>query len=161
MTLIVILSLLVCPWVVCRLVSIAQPRLKPYLPLGAVVGLSLVFLFTAAGHFIRTDAMIAMLPEWMPWRRPIVYLTGILEIAFACAIVVPRFRQFTGWVIILFLVLVFPANIYSAMTRQGLVAPALGLGYLLLRTPIQLILIAWIYRFAIRQPVRPAPDDLT
>ena len=48
-----------------------------------ILGLVLVLLFTASGHFIATAAMAEMLPPFVPARLALVYLTGVLEIALA------------------------------------------------------------------------------
>jgi hypothetical protein len=56
---------------------------------GGVAGLVMVFLFTASGHFLSTQAMAEMLPPFVPARVPLVYLTGLLEIALALGLALP------------------------------------------------------------------------
>jgi len=34
----------------------------------AAIGLALVFLFSGMGHFVKTQGMVDMLPEWVPIR---------------------------------------------------------------------------------------------
>jgi hypothetical protein len=34
---------------------------------------SLVFAFTAIGHFVKTPEMTQMLPPWVPMRAPLIY----------------------------------------------------------------------------------------
>ncbi len=117
-----------------------------------VVGLVLVFLFTASGHFLSTQAMAEMLPPFVPGRVPLVYLTGLLEIALALGLALPATRRLAGLAAIAILVLFFPANVYAAFAQVGMGGHAWGPVYLLIRAPLQAILIAWTWWFAVRSP---------
>jgi uncharacterized membrane protein len=111
----------------------------------AKVGLSLFFAFTAVGHFIRTDEMSAMLPPWVPYRAPLIYFTGVLEILGAIGLWLPGLTRLTGLCLILMLISFLPANIYSAIDRVEFGGHGAGPAYLLVRIPFQLFLIWWIY----------------
>ena len=50
------------------------------------------------------------------------------------------------------LVAFFPANIYAALNHVPMGGHAWGPVYLLVRAPVQLIILAWTYVFVIRQP---------
>jgi hypothetical protein len=50
---------------------------------GGVIGLVLVLLLTASAHFFSPEALAAMLPPFVPARLPLVYVTGVLELALA------------------------------------------------------------------------------
>jgi uncharacterized membrane protein len=116
-----------------------------------LVGLALLFVFTALGHFVQTDTMAAMLPPAVPWRTEIIYATGILEFAFAAALLVPATSRLAAQAVIVFLALALPANIYAAVERVPMGAHALGPVYLLARIPLQLFIGWWAYRFGVRQ----------
>jgi uncharacterized membrane protein len=109
------------------------------------------FAFTAVGHFLLTDKMADMLPEWVPLRTAIVYATGVLELAAAAGLVVPKLSRAIGLCLITFLILVFPANIYAALQHVDIGGHAAGPVYLLVRLPLQFILIAWAWWFAVRR----------
>jgi uncharacterized membrane protein len=96
--------------------------------------------------------MAQMLPPWVPERTLLVYLTGILELAIAVGFFVPRARRFTGWVAAAVLVLFFPVNIYAAVNHVPMGGHAWGPVYLLIRAPLQAIILAWVCWFTIRQP---------
>lgn len=119
--------------------------------IGGVVGLSIAFAFFGIGHFAQTVPMSEMLPSWVPARIPIVYATGILEFALAAGLLVPRWRRAAGWICIAVLIGFFPANIYAALNSMGMGAHQWGPVYLLIRAPLQLILIAWAYWFFARR----------
>ncbi len=116
-------------------------------------GIALVFAFTGVGHFLKTQEMTLMLPDWVPARLPLIYVTGILELLAAVLIFVTPLSRHVGRALIVFLVLIFPSNIYAAWERVDFGGHAAGPGYLLVRLPLQLFLIGWVYWFAVR------PDD--
>ena len=80
MTLLVLLLLLVGPYLLLTLAGRLSSKFKIAHSIRARVGLSLFFIFTGLGHFIRTQEMAAMLPLSVPYRIELVYLTGILEL---------------------------------------------------------------------------------
>lgn len=124
------------------------------------VSLALLFLFTSLGHFPDAAGMAEMLPPWVPNRVAIVYVTGVLEMAGAIGLLVPRYSRLAGICLLLFLIAVFPANVYAALTRAPMGAHEAGPVYLLVRGPFQLLLVWWTYRFAVNnrlsRQARPA-----
>jgi uncharacterized membrane protein len=123
----------------------------------AVYGLAAVFLFAATGHFAQTEAMVQMLPSWVPLRGLLVYATGVLEIAIAVGLVIPALRKAAGYAAAAVLVLFFPANVYAAFTHAPMGGHAWGPVYFLIRGPLQVVLIAWVYCFVLR-PVAARPE---
>lgn len=117
-----------------------------------VLGLVLLFAFTASGHFLQTEVMAEMLPPWVPARVALVYATGVLELAIAIALLLPDTRRAAGWMAAAVLVLFFPANIYAAMNHVPMGGHAWGPVYLLVRAPLQLAILMWVYWFTIRRP---------
>jgi len=118
------------------------------------IALSAMLLFTSLGHFMFTEGMAGMLPEGVPYREFLVYLTGFVEIAAAIGLLVPAWRRLTGYLLMLFFALVLPANIYAAIHHinyeTGL-ADGPGLSYLWFRIPFQVLLIIWAYLSAVRR----------
>ena len=114
-------------------------------------GLSLVFVITGLAHFVQTAAMAQMLPPWVPGHIPIIYATGVLELGAAAGLQISCLVRATGICLLLFLVLVFPANIYSAMQQVDFGGHAMGPVYLLARAPLQVLLFGWTWWFAVRK----------
>ncbi|MFQ3670550.1 MAG: hypothetical protein SNJ84_03740 [Verrucomicrobiia bacterium] len=92
-----------------------------------------------------------MLPEWVPWRTGIILATGAIELALAIALMFSRTARSAGMVACLFLIAVFPANIYAAWTAVDFGGHAMGPVYLLIRFPLQMLLIGWAWWFAVRR----------
>jgi uncharacterized membrane protein len=149
MQLLILCLLLVVPFLVLTLVT-RSTRYRISSSTRARVGLSLFFLFTSLGHFIRTEEMAAMLPPAIPYRVELIYVTGVLELLGAIGVWIPGLMRLTGVCLILMLVGILPANIYSAINHVEFGGHAAGPAYLLIRVPFQLFLIWWIY-FATEQ----------
>lgn len=122
-------------------------------PLAGRIAMSAMLLFTAIGHFAFTEGMAMMIPASLPLRVELVYFTGIIEIAAAVGLLLPSLRKTTGWLLILFLVLVLPANIYGALHHvdyQAATFDGNSPSYLWFRVPLQALYIGWVYLCAIR-----------
>ncbi len=121
--------------------------------LSARIAMSAMMLFSAMGHFAFPKGMAMMLPAFIPLKTEIIYLSGLMEIFFAIGLLLPKFQTATAWLIIAFLVLSLPANIYAAsihLDYQEASYHGPGLSYLWLRIPLQLFFMAWTYLSAIR-----------
>ena len=116
------------------------------------IAMSVMLLMTASGHFLFAEGMAMMLPDFIPLKMEVVYITGIIEIAAAIGLQLDRWRELTGWLLIVFLILILPANIYAAFHNVNLQTATFdgeGLDYLWYRIPLQIIYILWIYKSSI------------
>lgn len=113
-----------------------------------VIAMSAMLIFTAYGHFKFTTGMVAMLPAFIPAKKAIVLVTGCMEIILAIAILIPTYRVLSGYLLILFFVLILPANIIGTLKNINIENNAVkgpGIPYLWLRIPLQIVFIAWVY----------------
>jgi uncharacterized membrane protein len=94
--------------------------------------------------------MAAMLPSSIPYRLDLIYLTGIFELLGALGVWIPRLQRLAGFLLIVMLIGVLPANIYAAVNRIDFAGHGAGPVFLLVRVPFQLFIIWWTY-FAIDQ----------
>ncbi len=94
-----------------------------------------------------------MIPEYIPFRPTIVYVTGIVEIIAGMLLLVPRCQKKAGVFLILFFVLLLPFNIYASMLHvdmENANYEGAGLLYLCYRIPLQVFFMAWVYFSACR-----------
>jgi uncharacterized membrane protein len=67
-------------------------------------------------HLAQPDPFVQHLPAWVPERELLVVVSGIVEIGLGLAILLPYpHRARAGVLLGLFLVAVFPANVYVAV----------------------------------------------
>jgi uncharacterized membrane protein len=120
----------------------------------ARIAMACMLIFTAIGHFIFTKGMANMFPEFIPFKIELVIWSGVLEILLAIGLLIPTLALKTSWMVILFLILVLPLNIYSAAHNihyQTGLSNGPGLPYLFFRIPVQIFYIGWMY-FATMKP---------
>ena len=116
--------------------------------LAAQIAMSAMLLFTSIAHFAFTKGMTMMLPAFIPFKKQIVYVTGIMEIAAAVCLLIPSTQVIAAWFLIAFFIALLPANINAAIRHidyQKGTFDGNGLNYLWFRIPLQLFFIAWVY----------------
>lgn len=121
--------------------------------LSARIAMSIMLVFTAIGHFVFTKGMAMMIPKFIPFKESFVYITGIFEILIAIGLLIPKLKSLSGWVLIIFLLLMLPANIYAALNNvnyQNGTFDGNGITYLWFRIPLQFLFIIWTYKSSIR-----------
>jgi uncharacterized membrane protein len=105
--------------------------------------------FIAAGvlHFVRPDAYMKIMPPYLAWHRPLVFVSGVAEIGLGALLLVHKFSAIAAWGLIALLIAIFPANIYLYQHQEILPAsPTLHL----LRLPLQGVLILWAWAYTRR-----------
>jgi uncharacterized membrane protein len=111
----------------------------------------MALLYVAAGlnHFLRPAFYAVMIPPYLPAPQLLVTVSGLAEIALGILVVVPRVSRLAAWGVIALLIAVFPANLYMAQHPEHF--PQFSRSALLIRLPIQLVLILWAYWYTIRR----------
>ena len=105
--------------------------------------LAAFFTFAGAMHFLRPRTYQAIMPDYLPAHRELVYASGVAEIAGGLGVLGERTRRAAGWWLAATMVAVFPANLHMALhpARYRRIPP----WALWLRLPLQAVLIAWAY----------------
>ncbi len=115
--------------------------------------LIIAMLFAAAGvlHFVMPASYERIVPPWLPNAQLLVQVSGVAEMLGAIGVLLAPTRRAAGWGLIALLVAVFPANVYMLQlaVRDG--ASGWWQLALLLRLPLQLLLIRWVF-LATRAP---------
>lgn len=110
-----------------------------------------MLLATGVSHFTNTEQMVAMMPDFVPAKRELVYLTGICELAGVVGLVWNKTAHLTSILLIVFFVLVLPANIAGSLKSVNFGGMEYGPLYLLLRVPMQVFFIWWVWWFGIQK----------
>ncbi len=110
-----------------------------------LVVMVIFYLLAGVMHFVKPRVYLWMMPPWLPFHLPLVYISGFVEILAAILLMFPTTRPSGAWLTIALLIAVFPANIQMAVNFQRRHHRLLWLA--ILRLPMQLLLIwwAWLY----------------
>jgi len=107
----------------------------------------IAFSFVAAGllHFLKTRMFMQIMPNYIPWHKAMVWISGLAEVAGGIGILFPATRLPAVYGLLLLLLAVFPANINMAIKsyRKAGLSPYTWL--LLLRLPLQFVLMYWVW----------------
>ena len=106
------------------------------------------FLVAGTLHFLKPKPYVATVPDALPRKREIVYASGVAEIAGGALVLPARTRRAAGWWLIATLLAVFPANVNMAVNAERFRSVPEPL--LWARLPVQGLLIAWVWRVAVR-----------
>jgi uncharacterized membrane protein len=122
-------------------------------------GMAIAMAFAGASHLFLATPFIQHLPTWVPLRAEIVLISGLVEIALAFALLLPPpTRQRVGVALALYLVAVFPGNVYVAVFDVDVDGQPGG-AYPWVRLPLQLLFIAWAL-WSTREPRPAVPIEL-
>lgn len=110
--------------------------------------LAAFFVLAGFNHFINPTFYQKIMPPYLPWHLPLVYVSGLVEIALGVLLLIPKFTQIAAWGLIALLIAVFPANIHMAVNHE--LFPEYSGTTLWLRLPLQLVLMAWSYWYTNR-----------
>ena len=72
----------------------------------------LAFIWIGIAHFKEPQKFVEIIPPLLPFPLFLVYLSGAMEVAGGLAIIYPETRVIAGRFLALFLVGVYPANLY-------------------------------------------------
>lgn len=73
--------------------------------------------FAGVAHLVNGEEFLAQVPPWMPAPQAVIVVSGLIEIAFAVALLVARsHRKLVGWLLAGFYVVIFPGNISQYLT---------------------------------------------
>ena len=105
----------------------------------------LAILYGAAGalHLVTPDTFVQITPDWVPFPRQVIVVTGLCEIAGAIGLLTPSLRRAAGIALALYAVCVFPANIKHAMDSLSDGPGQLGWWYHAPRLALQPALVWW------------------
>ena len=123
-------------------------------------GVAAMFVLTGAAHFIGLrEELISMVPPALPAPELLVTATGLLELAGAVGLFVPRLAVWAAGGLALLLIAMFPANVYAA--QAGILDdwwsqlwPRTALQVLFLAAVTTVLIDRWRARSGVTTPVR-------
>jgi uncharacterized membrane protein len=111
--------------------------------------LGALFITTGVLHFVSPKFYEAIIPESWPYKKEMVQVSGVAELAGGIGVLVPSTRRLAGKGLIALLLAVYPANINMAVNPDKYKRfPAWALWA---RLPLQFLAIGWVQRAALRR----------
>ncbi|HVZ98419.1 MAG TPA: hypothetical protein VG847_16170 [Chitinophagaceae bacterium] len=117
------------------------------------IAMCVMLCFTSIAHFAFKKGMAMMIPGFIPFKNALVFVTGIFEIIAGIGLLFTNYRTITAWSLIIFFLLMLPANIHAAIKKvdyQKGNFEGSGINYLWFRIPLQIFFIAWVYFFSVK-----------
>ena len=102
------------------------------------------YAFTGVSHLVNPEIFVKVIPPMLPFPYAIAILSGVAELLLAVLLLFRKTRRWAAWGVIALLIAVFPANVHMYLARAT-EFPELPGWALLVRLPMQLLLIGWAY----------------
>lgn len=113
-----------------------------YLTLILSVLLGLFMIFGGVNHFLKPDFYLPFVPPFLPLKEVVVLLSGVVEVVLGVGVLIPKFRFYAAWGILLLMLVFLPVHIYDLFIEN----PAIGSHKAaLIRLPFQFLFIAWAW----------------
>src|SRR5687768_9056478 len=87
----------------------------PHWPARVRLALATALVLVGSDHWLNPQRYLPMMPDWVPLHLEMVLFTGAAEVAGAFGLMIPRLRRLAGFLLALYFVAVFPANIHNAL----------------------------------------------
>ncbi len=115
--------------------------------------LAAFWIAVGANHFIQPKFYLAIMPDYVPAHREMVFYSGAAEVIGGLAVIGARTRNpFARWWLIGVLAAVFPANIHMALHPERY--RKIPRAALWMRLPMQPLAAWWVWR--VTRPVAEA-----
>jgi uncharacterized membrane protein len=114
-----------------------------------VLPLAAFWITAGTLHFVRPRMYEAIVPDYLPAQRELVYASGVAELAGGLGLLHARTRRVAGWWLLATLVAVYPANIDMALHPErfrDIPEPLLWA-----RLPLQFAAAWWVWRVALHR----------
>ena len=110
-----------------------------------IVVMSLMYVFIGVKHFTDPHYFINITPPQIQHKLFAVYFTGVLEVLGGLLILSKKTRKAGAYILILLLIIVFPANIYLYLSETPQQLLGISKTQALTRMPFQAPLILLSY----------------
>ncbi len=110
--------------------------------------LSAFYVVAGILHLTAPAGFVRIVPQIVPWPVAVVMVTGVLEIAGAIGLMVPKLRRAAGIGLAAYAVCVFPANINHAFNMISVAGLPNSWWYHAPRLAFQPILVWWAFYVA-------------
>ncbi|RTY93368.1 DoxX family protein [Flavobacterium sp. GT3R68] len=107
--------------------------------------MAVLYILAGINHFRKPHIYIKIIPNYFPNPALLNAISGGTEILLGVLLCIPVVSQYAALGIIALLIAIFPANLFMYSNMEA----SLGIPkwVLLLRLPLQIVLIIWAYQY--------------
>ena len=107
--------------------------------------IGVLLVIAGVNHFRKPKIYERIMPPYIPAKATMVLLSGISEMILGFMILNPETQTIAAWGTIVLLVIFIPVHIYMLQDEKA--AMKLPKWALILRIPLQFILMFWAYQY--------------
>ncbi len=107
--------------------------------------MALIYILAGINHFFNPKIYLKIIAPYFPNPKFLNKICGFAEIFLGILLCFQSFSEYAAWGIIALLIAVFPANIYMFQNKEA--SFGIPKWFLLLRLPLQFLLIYWSYQY--------------
>lgn len=107
--------------------------------------LALLFIVAGLMHFLKPKIYLRIMPRYLPRHKLLVFLSGAAEILLGAALLFPETKDFAIYGIIIMLLIFLLVHFYMLSSKKA--GAGIPLWALVLRIPLQFLLIWWVYSY--------------
>ncbi|MBP1839660.1 DoxX family protein [Formosa algae] len=107
----------------------------------------MAILYVVAGilHFVKPKTYLRIMPDYLPNHKLLVLLSGLFEMALGICICIPKLKTVAIYGIIAMLLVFLLVHFY--MLKNEKTAAGIPKWILILRIPMQFVLMYWAYSY--------------
>jgi uncharacterized membrane protein len=107
--------------------------------------MAVIYIIAGINHFRNPRLYLKIIPPYLPNPKALNTISGLVEIVLGVALMITSLTCLAAWGVIALLIAVFPTHVY--MYQNPKARMGLPLWVLILRMPLQLVLIFWAYQY--------------
>lgn len=104
-----------------------------------------IYILSGFFHFLKPKLYMRIMPPYLPAHRALVYLSGAVEISLGIGLCFPVTKNWAIYCIILMLAFFLSVHFYMLSSRKA--GAGIPVWALILRIPLQFILMWWAYYY--------------
>jgi len=102
------------------------------------------FILASIPHFTSPERYLPMMPPFVPAPAAMIFVSGVAELIGGLGMLIPRTARYASWWLALLLVVIFPANVYVAISGVNAAGLPSSPWYTWSRLPFQILFIWWV-----------------
>ncbi len=104
---------------------------------------ALFMIYAGVQHFLKPDFFVPFVPNFLPFKLAVVYISGVFEIGFGMLLFFKKYAKIAALGIFVLLLLFLPIHIWDVISETPVIGSKTAAW---IRLPIQFLLIFLIWK---------------